>query len=280
MNLKEEIESYIGRKLFLHETVHHIDGNSKNNEFSNIYIFNTGNEHISYHNKLMKWAIILNSVDGVDGVRHLRTFPKLSSNIEELNKKYRKAIKKYQLEGNELFQNKVRILRPNEFELLLTGIKKNYQKAIINTMLFTGMRYTELKRLQEYPEWFDGNIINIPLFDYGFSRTQLKRTVRLNAHGIKWTTDFIDLVRKAPSYQTVSENLQRWTKRVKLNPYGITAKTFRKTWTCWLTFFYPNSLLEIMKSQGINQISEIENYKNLPFTRDEQIVMKKYIDGW
>ena len=53
--LREEIEKYIGRRLYPDETVHHIDGNPKNNDLSNIYLFKTKGEHGSYHTKVMLW---------------------------------------------------------------------------------------------------------------------------------------------------------------------------------------------------------------------------------
>jgi len=43
-------EMIIGRPLNKHEVVHHIDGNKRNNDPSNLKVFTTQNEHASYHN--------------------------------------------------------------------------------------------------------------------------------------------------------------------------------------------------------------------------------------
>lgn len=42
-----KIELYIGRKLKKTEIIHHIDGNTKNNNLKNLYIFNSPNTHHS-----------------------------------------------------------------------------------------------------------------------------------------------------------------------------------------------------------------------------------------
>lgn len=51
-----EIEKKIGRKLGKNEIVHHVDGNKKNNEISNLILMTNG-EHSSFHNKNRKVSI-------------------------------------------------------------------------------------------------------------------------------------------------------------------------------------------------------------------------------
>lgn len=46
------IEEYIGRKLLSNEIVHHIDGNTENNDIKNLYICLSISEHIKIHSKL------------------------------------------------------------------------------------------------------------------------------------------------------------------------------------------------------------------------------------
>ena len=45
------VEKNIGRKLKSNEVIHHIDGNKLNNNFSNLEIFSSQNEHHSLHQK-------------------------------------------------------------------------------------------------------------------------------------------------------------------------------------------------------------------------------------
>ena len=45
------MERIIGRKLKKGEVVHHIDGNKKNNDSSNLQLFKSQSEHVSHHLK-------------------------------------------------------------------------------------------------------------------------------------------------------------------------------------------------------------------------------------
>ena len=48
------VEAVIKRYLMPNETIHHIDLNRKNNNFDNLYIFNSKSEHTIFHNLLRK----------------------------------------------------------------------------------------------------------------------------------------------------------------------------------------------------------------------------------
>lgn len=43
------MEKYLGRNLFLNETIHHIDGNHKNNDILNLMLFPDRGKHLTYH---------------------------------------------------------------------------------------------------------------------------------------------------------------------------------------------------------------------------------------
>lgn len=47
------MEKHIGRKLKYEERIHHIDGNKKNNDISNLVLFSSPTEHGRYHACLM-----------------------------------------------------------------------------------------------------------------------------------------------------------------------------------------------------------------------------------
>ena len=47
-------EQHIGRKLRKGETVHHIDGNKRNNDADNLMVFKSQKEHSAYHMKLKR----------------------------------------------------------------------------------------------------------------------------------------------------------------------------------------------------------------------------------
>lgn len=50
------MELHLGRKLTKEEVVHHIDGNRKNNDISNLMLFENNSEHIKHHAKLRRDA--------------------------------------------------------------------------------------------------------------------------------------------------------------------------------------------------------------------------------
>lgn len=46
------MEKYLGRELRNGETVHHLDGNTRNNDIKNMYLFQSNSEHTKYHSFL------------------------------------------------------------------------------------------------------------------------------------------------------------------------------------------------------------------------------------
>jgi hypothetical protein len=48
------VEGKIGRYLEKNEVVHHIDGNKKNNDISNLMLFKSNSEHIKHHQLIKK----------------------------------------------------------------------------------------------------------------------------------------------------------------------------------------------------------------------------------
>ena len=55
----------------------------------------------------------------------------------------------------------VRILRPSEWETLRDALDIN-MKRICTSLLVTGMRYAELQRFRENPDWLDGRFVYLP----------------------------------------------------------------------------------------------------------------------
>ena len=55
-----------------------------------------------------------------------------------------------------IIKSKVRILRADEYEALRSGAGAEHNQTHLDAALLTGMRYIELQRLHDNPEWFDG----------------------------------------------------------------------------------------------------------------------------
>jgi integrase len=175
----------------------------------------------------------------------------------------------------------VRILRPNEWDALLQAVTKKRHKTMLQTLLYTGMRYIELQRFQEYPSWFQSEFIHLPkIADRKVHRTQPERWVRLNPQGRIVVEYFLQLDEELPAYQNWRDNMRRWAISAGIDPEGMGVKTTRKTWESWLMFYYPNFMADITLSQGHDTVTSIQHYLNMPFTEVDHIQMKNYVEGW
>jgi len=104
-----------------------------------------------------------------------------------------------------------RILRPGEYKAIENEILKMHHRVMLQALLYTGMRYIELKRLQQNPKWFDGEFIKIEV-GKGVKKHQIRmneRYVRLNPLGKMAVMNFLGLKDELPTNQTWRENMIR-----------------------------------------------------------------------
>jgi len=181
----------------------------------------------------------------------------------------------------EIIRTGVRILRPSEYQALLQGCKKTHHRTMLQTLLYTGMRYVELKRFQKYPSWFTGDFIHLPrIADRKHKRTQPERWVRLNQQGKMIVEYFQQMKEELPAYQNWRDNMRRWAERGGITAKGMGVKTTRKTWESWLMFYYPGYMADVTLSQGHDTVTSIQHYLNMPFTEVDHLEMKNYVEGW
>jgi len=176
----------------------------------------------------------------------------------------------------------VRILRPREYQALLRCCTKPHHRTMLQSLLYTGMRYIEMQRFQEHPSWFDGEFINLPrMADRKVKRTQVERAVRLNQTGRTVIEYFLQLKEPLPAYQNWRDNMRRWGTRAGLDPKGLGVKSTRKTIESWLMFYYSQArMAEIALSQGHNTLTSLQHYLNMPFNEVDRLEMKPMIEGW
>lgn len=181
----------------------------------------------------------------------------------------------------EIVRMGVRILRPKEYEAVLSCCTKPHHRTMLQTLLYTGMRYIELQRFQKYPSWFTGDFIHLPrMADRKVKRTQPERWVRLNQQGKMIVEYFRQVKEPLPAYQNWRDNMKRWAERAGLSSEGMGCKTLRKTYESWLMFYYPGYMADITLSQGHDTITSIKHYLNMPFTEVDNLQMKNYVEGW
>lgn len=182
-----------------------------------------------------------------------------------------------------VIKENTRVFRPKEFNALLRGCPKIEYKTILEALLYTGMRYIEMKRFQRCPLWFDDDFVHMPreLAVKKEKRTQQERWVRLNQQGKMAVRHFIGLKNTPlPSYQSWVHNLRRWADHVNLDPKLINVKSTRKSWESWLMFYYPHRTMEIAQSQGHTTMTSLQHYMNSPFTDEDKLAMRSYVEGW
>ena len=182
------------------------------------------------------------------------------------------------MENVNIFKTGVRIFRPHEVRMLLGAIPKVEYKNKFEALLFTGMRYNEMKWLYRNPNHFNGNTILLPSLK---TRARHKeRYVRLNEHGKRAVQYFLASKKNLPSRSGWDNNLKRWCKLAGIDPAGVCAKTTRKTWESWLVTMYPTSTTLIFLSQGHTDLVSMEYYLMLPFSEEDKQEMRFYTDGW
>lgn len=173
-----------------------------------------------------------------------------------------------------------RILRPVEFELLLEGAKTMKNQVRLKVALITGMRYKELRQLHKHPEWYNQRENFILITETKPSRKQARRYIRLPDIAREILFTFFSLKLKFPSHQTWEENLKRWAVNAGISPEYLNSRATRKTWESWLTYVYRDMRDIIVQSQGHTAQTSLDHYLNIPFTEEDLIKMRYWVQGW
>lgn len=185
-------------------------------------------------------------------------------------------------EALHLYVRDIRILTPKEYEALKEVIPMSGHKTILDILLITGMRYAEMLRLYDHPEWYNEkrNIIHLTEeAQKKHKRRQLERTIHPLPYGFDYILKAFWAGRKPPLEATWNQNLQRWSKEAKINPYGLSVKTTRKTIESWSI---AAGILESTTClrQGHDSLTSMRHYQGLAFSDDELREIKKQLTAW
>lgn len=110
----------------------------------------------------------------------------------------------------------VRILRPYECRHLIGGIPMLDDKTMFKTLLYTGMRYKDCKRLKKHPEWFNGDGIKIPSLKMRIR--QGGRLVRLNDAGKTLIPLYLGQGKSLPPCRLWRQCLHHWADNASVDP--------------------------------------------------------------
>ena len=120
----------------------------------------------------------------------------------------------------EKFQ--VRILRPVEFEKLREAMDPDTRR-ICTSLLLTGMRYAELQRFGENPDWMDGKFVYLPrgsmLKVRAKQREKIRDYLKQREHELKW-------LRARLIIRVLGESCVRVSELVRINVEDMSEKGF------------------------------------------------------
>jgi len=171
-------------------------------------------------------------------------------------------------------ETQYQILTPSEFEALRENIPKTRLRIVADALMFTGMRYEELKKFSGHLVWLDSTnrCICIPA---KYTKTGKERTIHLTPAFTKELTQYLREFKKidVPSLQSMEMNMKRWNTTA-------TPKTFRKSWETWLMFAGYDSW-KVAQSQGHSQVIQYHHYVNLSARlKSEMEAVKRLTEGW
>jgi integrase len=167
-----------------------------------------------------------------------------------------------------------KILIPSEYESLRRAIPKTKHRIAVDCLLFTGMRYSELKWFARHLSTFDcaNRAISLP---GEAAKTGRGRAIHLTQAFTNELDDFVASKQplEIPDISVMNRNLKRWGS-------WALPKTFRKTWESWLLAAgFPS--MQVALSQGHTELISYGHYANLdPRLKSEMELIGKYTAGW
>ena len=176
----------------------------------------------------------------------------------------------------------IRKLTPNEYHRLRTAIQKVRHKILLDILMITGMRYIEVQRLWDNPKWYNEarNIIHLPPeAQRKHKRTQQERTIQPLPSMFSFLLKQFWKERRPPAESNWNHVLQKYAANIGIHPYGISAKTTRKTIESWLVAAGANES-RICLRQGHNSLVSMRHYQNLSFSDEELKDIKKQLNAW
>ena len=202
--------------------------------------------------------------------------------VSEVNKYPTLKLKK-DTDALHLYLNgEIRILTPSEYHRLREAIPKDIHKTVLDVLLITGMRYIEMIRLYENQIWYNEkrNIIHLPEeAQLKHKRRQLKRTIHPLPSMFHYTMKEFFNGRHPPVESNWNRGLRKWAEAAGINPYGVSAKTTRKTIESWQI---AAGVLEstVCLRAGHDSLTSMRHYQGLCFSDEELRDIKKQLSDW
>jgi integrase len=176
----------------------------------------------------------------------------------------------------------IRILVPTEYQRIKNIIPQKRHRTLFDVLMITGMRYVEVQRLWDHKEWYlqKKNIIHLPEeAQKKHKRTQQERTIHPLPGMFELLLDDFFEARKPPAESNWNRDLRKWAEDAGITPYGLSAKTTRKTLESWCI---AAGMLEstVCLRQGHDNLTSMKHYQGLAFSADELRDIQKQLTAW
>lgn len=178
---------------------------------------------------------------------------------------------------------KIRILTPGEYDRIIDVIDKDYLRTLFNVCFFTGMRYIEVQRLHQHPEYWkrDRQVIYLDReAQRKVKRTTPERWVPIPPQ-LQGEIAYFFRNKTPPSRKVWGEDLKRWAIAAEIGAEGIVPKMTRATIETWM-YIAGLPPHEICLRQGHDKLTSINHYQALAqaFMASEVHEIKKRLAGW
>ena len=178
---------------------------------------------------------------------------------------------------------KIRILTPGEYDKLIQTITTNHLRTLLNICFFTGMRYVEIQRLHQHPEYWR-RVRQVIYLD----RSAQRRVKRTNPERwvpvvpqIQGELPYFFKNKQPPVIKVWNENLKRWAEKAGITTEGITPKMTRASIETWM-YVAGLPMNEICLRQGHDKLTSLNHYQVISqvFTTAEIHEIKTRLAGW
>lgn len=196
--------------------------------------------------------------------------------------KYPKSSFSKDMDSLHLYVKDIRIFTVKEYEVFKDVIPMKRHKRVLDILLVTGMRYIEMLRLYENKEWYNEkkNLIHLPEeAQRKHKRKQVERTIHPLPSMFGEVLNAFWMDKKPPLESTWNKNLQRWSVDAGISPYGVSAKTTRKTIESWMIAGGITESTCCIR-QGHDALTSMKHYQGLAFSDDEVRDIKRQLTSW
>lgn len=183
---------------------------------------------------------------------------------------------------------KIRILGPFDHDALVAAIdkqvmmsKRDYLRGIFDVTFWTGMRWVEVGRLHNHPEWIMPERQQILLgreAQRKVKRSAAERYIPIPPQ-LSGVLSYFFKGRKPPCNKVWNDDLTLWAGLAGLGSEGIVPKMTRATIESWM---YAAGLPPqwICLRQGHDSLTSLRHYQAIPFTEAERSEIKTRLAGW